>query len=196
MDGGGPLVCSAIRSNTLLQQVDLTGACPDKAFCDGLIFSLARNHSVTHVDIGKAYEPPLSDDDKYDVEELIKSVACHNESIESMIFLENTCKLSVKARRELYQDLKQNYSLKYIRFGNEFLFETILKLNRAGRRYLKEDATSRSKCIAVLAKVKDDLSCLFVHLRENPLICKSDDNGRFQVTGPKGTKRRVDGTVE
>ena len=48
----------------------------------------------------------------------------------------------------------------------------ILRLNKAGRRYLVEDGpSSRAKGVAVLDAVNDDLDCLFVHLKENPSLC-------------------------
>jgi len=67
--------------------------------------------------------------------------------------------------------LEQNYTLESIHvMGTKF--EEIPRLNKAGRRYLiLDDATSTSKCIAVLAKVKLNLDCLFIHLRENPILC-------------------------
>ena len=77
---------------------------------------------------------------------------------------------STKIPERIYNKISNKIN---IRFGGEYLFETILKLNWAGRRYLKEDATSRSKCIAVLAKVKDDINCLFFHLkRESGALLK------------------------
>lgn len=53
----------------------------------------------------------------------------------------------------------------------QYPFQSILRLNKAGRRYLANDGQSQSKCIAVLAKVKNDLDCLYFHMRENPILC-------------------------
>jgi hypothetical protein len=51
------------------------------------------------------------------------------------------------------------------------LLGVILRLNRAGRRYIINDAGSRKKGVDVLIQVSDDLACLCFHLRENPLLC-------------------------
>jgi hypothetical protein len=59
---------------------------------------------------------------------------------------------------------------------------TILRLNRAGRRYLiEEDAGSIVKGVEVLVAVRDDLGCLFYHLLENPLLCEIEH--RHVATG-------------
>jgi hypothetical protein len=48
---------------------------------------------------------------------------------------------------------------------------TLLKLNQAGRRYLNEDPASIARGVEVLIGVRDDLTCLFYHLLENPTLC-------------------------
>jgi hypothetical protein len=51
--------------------------------------------------------------------------------------------------------------------------ESIGNLNRAGRRYLKEDATSKDRAITVFSHdiIRNDLDAIFFHLRENPQLC-------------------------
>jgi hypothetical protein len=49
--------------------------------------------------------------------------------------------------------------------------KAILRLNRAGRRYLIEDGSSISKGVEVLSAVNDDINCVFLHLLENPSLC-------------------------
>ena len=50
--------------------------------------------------------------------------------------------------------------------------QVITKLNRLGRRYLIEQGPEcRISGINLIATVRDDLDCLFYHLRENPLLC-------------------------
>jgi hypothetical protein len=49
--------------------------------------------------------------------------------------------------------------------------KAILRLNRAGRRYLIEDGSSISKGVEVLSAVNDDTNCVFLHLLENPSLC-------------------------
>jgi hypothetical protein len=48
---------------------------------------------------------------------------------------------------------------------------SILRLNKAGRRYLIDDAGSIAKGVEVLIDVRNNLGCLFYHLLENPLLC-------------------------
>jgi hypothetical protein len=43
----------------------------------------------------------------------------------------------------------------------------ILRLNKAGRRYLIQDGSSISKGVVVLSKVNNDINCVFLHLSEN-----------------------------
>jgi hypothetical protein len=49
----------------------------------------------------------------------------------------------------------------------------ILRLNKAGRRYLVQDGSSISKGVDVLSKVNNDINCVFLHLLENPRLCDS-----------------------
>jgi hypothetical protein len=50
--------------------------------------------------------------------------------------------------------------------------DIITRLNRSGRGYLKQHAADQRTGLPVLEKVNDDLSCIFFHLRENPVLCK------------------------
>jgi hypothetical protein len=47
----------------------------------------------------------------------------------------------------------------------------ILRLNKAGRRYLVQDVSSISKGVTVLRKVNNDINCVFLHLLNNPRLC-------------------------
>jgi hypothetical protein len=49
--------------------------------------------------------------------------------------------------------------------------DAFLRLNMAGRRYLWQDASDRRACVGVLGEVSSNLNCLYLHLRENPLVC-------------------------
>jgi hypothetical protein len=48
----------------------------------------------------------------------------------------------------------------------------ICRFNRSGRRYMKVDLSNQSEGLKVLEAVKDDLDCLYFHLRENPMLCE------------------------
>jgi hypothetical protein len=60
---------------------------------------------------------------------------------------------------------------------------TILRMNKAGRRYLIQDTGSITrKGVEVLVAVKDDLGGLFFNLLENPLLCDIEHRGKNAVT--------------
>jgi hypothetical protein len=71
--------------------------------------------------------------------------------------------------------LKKNYaleSLSDIDLENEARDTgAILRLNKAGRRYLIEDGSSISKGVEVFSGVNNDTNCVFLHLLENPRLC-------------------------
>ena len=123
--------------------------------------------------------------------ELIKNIARKNNSIQVIQIMQtlHATQLSGKDRIELQQALQENYTLANIEFAHENLDPTIPLLDQAGRRYLKEDAASKLKCIAVLAKVKHHLNCLFFHLRENPILCTGADD----VSNSQASKKRKAG---
>ena len=52
-------------------------------------------------------------------------------------------------------------------------YRALLRLNRAGRRYVRQDPTNHLECVNVLDAARDDLDCLYLHLRENPSICNA-----------------------
>jgi hypothetical protein len=74
--------------------------------------------------------------------------------------------------RQMAALLKKNYALERLPFinqrGNAF---AILRLNKAGRRYLIVDGSSISKGVDVLSRVYNDINCVFLHLSENPRLC-------------------------
>jgi hypothetical protein len=74
--------------------------------------------------------------------------------------------------KELILVLKKNYGLESIPgFYNGGDIRSILKLNRAGRRYLVLDGSSISKGVDVLNGVSNDINSVFLHLLENPRLC-------------------------
>jgi hypothetical protein len=83
--------------------------------------------------------------------------------------------------------VKKNYALESLDpylYGHDKTGElcTILRLNRAGRRYLIEDAGSIAKGVEVLSTVSEDLNCLLYHLLENPLLCDIEHQGKNDVS--------------
>jgi hypothetical protein len=69
--------------------------------------------------------------------------------------------------------LKKNYGLEEIPGLNSFAGDvnSILQLNRAGRRCLVQDGSSIAKGVDVLSRVSNDINSAFFHLLENPRLC-------------------------
>jgi hypothetical protein len=50
--------------------------------------------------------------------------------------------------------------------------KSLIRLNRAGRSYLAHDASNKREGVKVLSQINDEMDCIFIHLRENPSLCK------------------------
>lgn len=50
--------------------------------------------------------------------------------------------------------------------------DSMLRLNRCGRKYMAHDPGNKRHGIDVLSQVSKSLDCLFYHLRENPMLCQ------------------------
>jgi hypothetical protein len=53
--------------------------------------------------------------------------------------------------------------------------QCLLTLNQAGRRYILDESLSNDsyQCAEVLGAVSDDLSCIYLHLRQHPSFCSA-----------------------
>lgn len=103
--------------------------------------------------------------------------ALHSNTTLTYLALEvGTARISGEQAKELTSIIKKNYGLTRIAaIPNSMVdLHSILKLNRAGRRYLVDDGSSISKGVDVLSAVSDDINCLFLHLLENPRLCDRD----------------------
>jgi hypothetical protein len=82
---------------------------------------------------------------------------------------------TVDQASQLVWILMKNYGLEFLEpdipCEDDGAVKAILRLNRAGRRYLIEDGSSISKGVEVLSAVNDDINCVFLHLLENPGLC-------------------------
>lgn len=88
-------------------------------------------------------------------------------------------KVDDDAGRRVVEMARNNYCLNSLRVGmndrdTRDLLRSYLALNQAGRSYLVTNPGNRSLGVDVLASVTSDLNCLYLHLRENPLLCKRD----------------------
>jgi hypothetical protein len=110
--------------------------------------------------------------------------------------------------KQMAKILKQNYGLESLpgidlenRAGD---VGAILRLNKAGRRYLVQDGSSISKGVEVLSRVNNDINCVFLHLLENPRLCdrsavekvsaagESNGSSTTPTAGSDGGKRERD----
>jgi hypothetical protein len=82
---------------------------------------------------------------------------------------------TVAEESQLVSILMKNYGLEdlvpKIPCADNGTVKAILRLNRAGRRYLIKDGSSLSKGVDVLSAVSDEIDCVFIHLLENPSLC-------------------------
>ena len=180
---GGKLFASAISSNESLKTFNVSDMFEDKAFCKELTSSLALNHSIEDVTFACRWSPTVANLDV--VRLMLANLARRNKTIAKIAFIGQFFALKENGVQVLQRELQQNHTLESIQISEREQFRVITRLNKAGRRYLSEDSTSNSKCIAVLAKVKNDLDCLYYHLRENPILCMSYCNGRGRQSGNK-----------
>ena len=58
------------------------------------------------------------------------------------------------------------------RSRNSSLISTLYRMKQAGRHYFHTDAGDISKGFQVLEAAKDNLTCLYLHLLENPVLCE------------------------
>jgi hypothetical protein len=94
---------------------------------------------------------------------------------------------TVDEAKQLVSILMKNYGLERLLPGicgaDDETVKAILRLNGAGRRYLIEDGSSISKGVEVLSAVNDDINCVFLHLLENPGLCKRGAVDTEMTTG-------------
>jgi hypothetical protein len=183
------LIGNAIGSSPALKVVIASVTCRRQSFHNALISSLPRTDSIKRIHLTNLFRDSVPDSDKVNVADLIRSVARHDATIEVLHFSDDLYKLPEKDIQELQPDVQRNYSLEMIKIGHDLPFEAVNILNAVGRSYLQEDSTSNSKCIALLAKVKDELDCLYYHMRENPILCMTYCSTQSKFSG---NKRKAD----
>ena len=171
-ENGRTLVASALRKTLTLTKLAVSASFQRDLFYREFLSHLSQNTSLVHVRLCFGRETTRKLRDKF-VFAFIKSMAIQNKCLKE-IEIDNAPDFLNRqsAVHELFPYLQQNYSLERISFrGNtNATFEMIHGLNRAGRRYLIQDSADKEECINVLAKVNDDLDCLYFHLRENPIL--------------------------
>ena len=190
---GGRLFAHALI-NTTVRELHVQHTIHDGSFCEALLSSVPLNKSIETFSVHYNFKDTSSENFRFDID-LIKNVTSQNGSIRFLTIRDtmNHRILDEKDVLELYSAVRESFTLECIDIYGRQPFSDITRLNRAGRRYLLEDAASRLKCISVLAKVKNDLNCLYFHLRENPIVCMSYNNHSDENVV---SKRREDESVD
>jgi hypothetical protein len=89
----------------------------------------------------------------------------------SLHFFNRVLQLTDSEDKQMAALLKKNYKLESLPFIQGGDMDALLRLNKAGRRYLIEDGFSVSKGVEVLCAVSSETNCVFLHLLENPTLC-------------------------
>jgi hypothetical protein len=113
------------------------------------------------------------------VEELLELISALqlNTTLKTLDFRSSFKRISLtdSEANQLVSTLRKNYGLERLEpdfpCTDDGTVKAILRLNRAGRRYLIKDGSSISKGVDVLSAVSDEIDCVFLHLLENPSLC-------------------------
>lgn len=168
LDQGGTVVARALGQNRSVKEMTLIVSV-DEQFHNALLQSLPTNGFIEtlHVNVHSSFVP-----------DFFKTLCLRNRNVKKLDLRPAGPTVSERSLCDVKVALRQNFSLENIALDMQVgtlsyrnFSHEILRLNKAGRRYLLDDAHSKSKCIAVLAKVKDDLDALYTHMRENPVLC-------------------------
>lgn len=112
--------------------------------------------------------------------------------------------LSVSRGEELNKCFLKNYTLNHCPFRmtpdtsrkdnlrNDRIVmkaEMIRTLNKHGRVYILEDNMNKERGIALLAAVSNNMDCIFLHLKENPSLCRSSSEAGSAAAALKVEKK-------
>jgi len=167
-DGGGQYVANAFRSNTSVNSMlHLENVCEDDSFSNALASSLPYNESFSSLYLqGRMRVKAFFN--------LLRNVALFKKTAITSFVIRDCdelwSELSDEQEQNLLDAFQQNHKIQCLNIDGDEPIRTITRLNEAGRSYLREDANDSEKFIQVLDGVKDDLSCLYLHLRENHVL--------------------------
>jgi hypothetical protein len=165
----------ALGRNTTLKNLVVNGLDFAAELCPALHVGLGNNSTLERLDLENAN---MAEADVTAVSfcfTVIKAVQS-NKTLKSLcLCYYDFPQMTDDEAKDMTLLVKQNYGLESLpviesggRMGD---MRAILRLNKAGRRYLNEDGSSIVKGVDVLSAVRDDLNCIFLHLLENPSLC-------------------------
>jgi hypothetical protein len=165
----------ALKSLTIGLREDAQESCVSTLRCD-IARMLEENTSLEILSILRSSGYSI----KMKAEEYIALVTAfqHNTTLKTLLFQEDErLQLNDDESKQISSVLKKNYALEMLpdifHQGGDPVGDVgvILRLNKAGRRYLIEDGSSISKGVEVLSRVDNDTNCMLLHLLENPRLC-------------------------
>jgi hypothetical protein len=171
---------SFLRTNSTLKSltVSFLGAQEDSAFLFAFLLEAAKMLENTFLENFSIIKS--SGDRGIKVEEYLELISAlqFNTTLKTLSLkfyrFENN-HFTVDELNQLVSILRKNYGLEHlipnIPCADDGTVNAILRLNRAGRRYLIQDGSSILKGVDVLSAVSDEIDCVFLHLLENPGLC-------------------------
>jgi hypothetical protein len=143
---------------------------------------LQENATLERLSIGKTCSFTLIKAEEYFV--FITALQYNNTLIYLHLQGNGMLMLTRDEDKQMASLLKKNYALEDLptmKQGGDV--GAILRLNKAGRRYLVQDGSSISKGVEVLSSVNFDVNYVFLHLLENPRLC---DRRAVEMAGTGG----------
>jgi hypothetical protein len=187
----------AIKS--LVVDIHLDATCTQSClstFCIDIVARLQMNTSLESLSIKKRRNGNLIEVEEYFI---LVTALQHNTTLKSLSLFHPCVVLHLNddESKRMASLLKKNYALERlpnISLENEARdVGAILRLNEAGRRYLIEDGSSISKGVEVLSRVNNDITCVFLHLLENPRLC--DQRAVEMLTTGDSIRKSIDHTA-
>jgi hypothetical protein len=173
-------MATSLQSNSTLQELSIISygrTSPIRVCLSSLLLALGRNRTLRKLHISG-----LSSVAESVIPALHEGLG-KNSTLETLELIQSGSYVTEPAFRiaivgeHLTSIVKKNYRLESLIFLDAWDDRTgdlrsILRLNRAGRRYLLDGHGSVvSKGVDVLCAVSDDVNCVFLHLLENPSLC-------------------------
>jgi hypothetical protein len=143
--GGGRVIAESLVQNAALKRFHLTDMLSNdnEEFRDTLIASLPSNQSIQECHITYLDEV----DWRPTIVNLVQNIARLNTVMMSLVIKVPIYSPGLNQQQEdgLHQALQENYTLQHVRIQNDEKCNIITTLNRAGRRYIRENASDKQK---------------------------------------------------
>jgi hypothetical protein len=187
---------SFLRINASLKSLTLycedTAASDVSHLCLETVSALAVNISLEYLDI------EIKGDESISSVDYLATLAAlgPNTTLKTLRLHPKLDSFDSDQVKELLSLIRKNYGLESLDDGlpdptGEVGY--ILRLNKAGRRYIFRDPSSIPGSIGVFAGVSDDVNCVLVHMLENPRLC--DQRGVEMVSDGESNGNSINPTA-